>query len=244
VHLSSELQRQLNRLNSPLQLASTIDGILPDRYAFYNKQGRSFRTEFASTDSEFSIVLFERTNRQHYENCFARGLFSNLEKLASVINLWVDKHIDIGELSEQFPELELFKPFSFRHDNPDIEAAWVKVKNMKFNTPVFWRDKDWNHRYEIMLVEAKKHKSFEKYFPFTSHYSLRFSIDKELKETWVLDIYIIPTMYSKEVSESLGKFYVSYNDKPLGGKFFEKVTDALDFYAEKLTEINPTKWTT
>jgi hypothetical protein len=33
-------------------------------------------------------------------------------------------------------------------------------------------------------------------------------------------------------------FYVSYNDRPMGGRFFETAIDALGFYAEKLTKLN------
>ena len=62
MHLSSELQRELQRLNSPVQLASTIDGTFPAAYAFLALADRSFRTEFASTEQEFSIVLFEKTD--------------------------------------------------------------------------------------------------------------------------------------------------------------------------------------
>lgn len=178
----------------------------------------------------------------NYENCLARAVFKDINKFARLIDLWVDKHTEIEKLSSEFSELELFKPFSFRHINPDIEAAWIKVKNMKFNNLLFWEDTDWNDRYEIMLDEAKRHKDFENYFPFTSHYWLRFSIDKEIKETWTLDTYIIPTMYSDEVPDTLGKFYVSFNDQPMGGQFFGTAKEGLDFYAKKLNETKPIKW--
>jgi hypothetical protein len=49
-------------------------------------------------------------------------------------------------------------------------------------------------------------------------------------------------MYSNEVPNTLGKFYVSFNDKPMGGQFFETAKAALDFYADKLKETKPTKW--
>jgi len=244
VQLSNDLQLQLDNLNSKVQLATIIDGTFPTEYAFIGGDGRQFRTEFASNRTEFSVVLFERTPNLNYENCFARAVIRDLNKLARLIDLWVDKHTDIEKLSCEFSELELFKPFSFIHDNPAIEAAWIKVKNMKFNTPVFWKDTDWNDRYEIMLEAAKRHKGFATYFPFTSHYWLRFSIDKDIKETWTLDTYMIPTMYSIEVPKTLGKFYVSFNDKPIGGQFFATVKDGLDFYAEKLIETKPIKWTT
>jgi hypothetical protein len=239
VHLSKELQKQLDRLNSPVQLATTTDGTFPDKYAFYNNPGRSFRTEFASTNNEFSIVLFEKTPELNYENCFARGLYYDIARVAMVINLWVDNQKSITEIKEHFDELELFKDFEFRHTNDDVEKAWRKVKNMFFNDTEFWKCSEWKDRYVALLGEAKKHKAFQSYFPFTSHYWLRFSIDKQMKETWTLDTYIIPTMYSDEIPTTVGKFYVSYNDKPMGGQFFETAKEALDFYAQKLKEIKP-----
>ncbi len=242
VHLSNEIQRRLDKLNSNVKLASTIDGTFPDKYSFYNKLGRSFRTVFASTNNDFSIVLYERTDKQNHENCFARGLFTDLDRLATVIDLWVDKQKSISEIKNKFEELELYLDFEIKNANHDIDMAWTKVKNMLFNDTEFWKQTEWNERYLEMLNEAKRHKSFENYFPFTTHYWLRFSIDKDIKETWTLDTYIIPTKYSNEVPNTLGKFYVSFNDKPMGGQFFETAKEGLDFYADKLKETKPTKW--
>jgi len=242
VHLSNEIQRRLNRLKSNVKLASTIDGTFPNKYSFFNKSGRSFRTEFASNDNNFSIVLYERTDEQNYENCFARGLFTDLDRLTAAIDLWVDKQKEISEIKSKFDELELYSDFEIKNPNQDIDKAWTKVKNMFFNDTEFWKQIEWNERYLEMLNEAKRHNAFETYFPFTSHYWLRFSIDKGIKETWTLDTYITPTMYSTEVPDTLGKFYVSYNDKPMGGQFFETAKEGLDFYAEKLKETEPIKW--
>jgi len=242
VHLSKEIQKRLDGLNSYVQLASTIDGIFPDRYSFYNKPGKSFRTEFGAAENSFSIVLYERTDKQNYENCFARGLFTNLDRLATVIDLWVGKLSDISVIKKEFDELELYSDFEFRSSNKDIDSAWTKVKNMFFNDTQFWKYTEWKERYSELLNEAKKHTAFANYFPFTSHYWLRFSVDKDIKETWTLDTYIVPTMYSNEIPDTLGKFYVSYNDKPMGGQFFETAKEGLDFYAEKLKEVKPIKW--
>lgn len=242
MHLSNEIQKRLSKLTSKIKLASTIDGIFPGEYSFYNMPGRSFRTEFASTDKEFSLVLYERTDQQKYENCFARGLFTDLDRLAIVIDFWIDKQKDISGIKSNFDELELYSDFDTRNPNPDIDKAWTKVRNMFFNNAVFWKQTEWNERYLNMLDEAKRHKAFENYFPFTSHYWLRFSIDKYIRETWTLSTYIIPTMYSDEVPDTLGKFYVSFNDEPMGGQFFETVKEALDFYAKKLEETKPAKW--
>lgn len=231
-------------MNSPIQLATTIDGILPDRYAFYGNLGRSFRTEFASTANEYSIVLFERADERSYENCFARGLFEDLERLAKVIHLWSSEQKDISEIKLDFDELEIYEDFDFQNPDPNIDQRWTKVRNMFFNDTGFWKEQEWNKRYVEMLIEAKRHEAFAGYFPLTSHYWLRFSINQDLTETWPLYLNIIPTRYSEEIPESSGKYYVSFNDSPMGGQFFEEVKDALDFYADKLKETHPTKWVT
>jgi hypothetical protein len=242
VHLSKEIQKRLDSLNSSVQLASTIDGVLPDRYSFHNKPGKSFRTEFGATENSISIVLYERCDDKNYEHCFARGLFANLDRLATVIDLWADKQKDIAAIKKEFDELELYSDFELRNHNSDIDSAWTKVKNMFFNDTKFWKYREWKERYFELLNEAKKHSGFKNYFPFTSHHWLRFSIDKDLKETWALYIYIVPTMYSDEIPNPLGKFYVSYNDNPMGGHFFETAKEGLDFYSKKLQEIKPLKW--
>lgn len=98
MHLSYEIQKRLDQSNSNVKLASTIARIFPDKYSFYGKTGRGFRTEFASTNKDFSIVLYERTDKQNYENCFARGIFTNLDRLAIVIDQWIDKQKGIYEI--------------------------------------------------------------------------------------------------------------------------------------------------
>jgi hypothetical protein len=188
------------------------------------------------------LFCFEKTPDLNYENCFARGLFNDIERVATVIDLWVDKQKSITEIKEQFDELELFEDFPFKNANDEIDKAWRKVKNRFFNDTEFWKFSEWKDRYVELLGEAKKYKAFQNYYPFTSHYWLRFSIDKQMKETWTLDTYIIPTMYSEEIPPTVGKFYVSYNDKPMGGQFFETAKEALDFYAQKLKETKPIRW--
>ena len=242
MHLSIELQIELEIINSPVKLGLMVDGFLPKTYAFLHDGNRLFSTEFAASENEFSIVLYERKSKQKYNHSFARGIFRDLNRLATAIDLWVDKQKSAIEIKNHFAELELFEDFEIRNPNPDIDFAWMKVKNMFFNYRKYWETPEWNSRYLELLTKAKAHKAFEKLFPFTSHYWLRFSVDKDKKETWELDTYIIPTFYSQEVPETIGKFYVSYNDKPMGGQFFDSVNEALDFYADKLKEIKPIRW--
>lgn len=242
MHLSDEIQKRLEKLKSAVKLATTIAGTFPDKYAFYKETGRSFRVEFAATDNDFSMVLFERTEKLNYENCFARGLFTDLDRVTSVIDLWVDKQENIAKIKGQFDELELYSDFEVKNPDPDIDKAWTKVKNMFFNDTFFWKDPEWNNRYLEMLDVAKRNKFLESYFPFTSHDYLRFRIDTDPKETSTIIPYIIPTMYSNEIPKSLGKFYVSYNDKPMGGEFFETAREAVDFFADKLKDKKPYRW--
>ncbi len=49
-------------------------------------------------------------------------------------------------------------------------------------------------------------------------------------------------MYSDEIETKKGKFYVSYNNKPMSGEFFDTVKEALDFYAKKLKTTKPIRW--
>ena len=240
MNLSKEIQNRLNKLHSSITLASTIDGTLPDKYSFCHGPGRIFSAEYAMTDEEFSIVLYERTDKQNYGKCFARGLFNNIDRLTSVIALWVGTPNDISKIKSQFDELELFVDFEFSNPNDDINRAWTKVKNMKFNTPIFWKDPEWEERYNEMLIEAKQHPLFKNYFPFTSHYMLRFSVDSELRETWPLGFHIVPASHdSLKTPISLDRYYVSFLT---GSQFFKTAREALDFYGKKLQESRPVKW--
>lgn len=242
MHFSSELQTQLNRISSPVKVSATIHGDLPAGYAFLHDGIRQFRAEFASNKTALSIVLYECRKEQKYYYCFARGIFNNMSRLANVVDLWVDKEKTAVEISSQFAELELFKDFEYSNPNTEINYAWMKVKNMFFNDLTFWKDYEWNARYLELLNKAKEHPAFQQLFPITSHYWLRFSVDKDKKESWVFSTYIVPVFYSDEVPVTVGKFYVSYNDKPMGGQFFETADEALDFYAARLREIKPIRW--
>jgi len=237
MHLSKEIETHLTNLNSNIRLGSTIDGIFPNKYAFVQNGKRQFRVENTSTEKEFSIVLYERSDEMKYENCFARGVFSDIKKIAIIIQHWVDKQNGISEIKKDFDELELYADFEYKNPNYEINKAWTKVKNMFFNDTTFWKTAEWNMRYLEMLNQAKSHSAFQDYFPFTSHYWLRFSVDKDIKETWPFNLHIIPTF---EISN--GKFYVSYDEKPMGGKYFETAIEGLNFYAEKMVEIKPIKW--
>ncbi|WGH75773.1 hypothetical protein P8625_01010 [Tenacibaculum tangerinum] len=242
MHFSKEIQSILIQTNSEVELAKTMDGILPNRYAFFNKNGRSFRAEFAQTDKNFSIVLFELTENKNYEQCFARGIFNDLKRLSKVIDLWVGKQESISKIKSEFNELEIYEDFDLKNPNSDIEKAWSKVQNIFFNDTKFWENTEWKNRYLKMLLGAKRHTEFKKLFPFTSHYWLRFSPRKEfISECWPLDTYIVPILHTNELPPELGDYYVSTAENEYGN-YFSDLNKALDFYASKLKETEPIKW--
>jgi len=235
--LSKDLQDQLDKLDSNIQLAATINGSIPTNYAFVNSGSFQFRTEFASKANEFSIVLFTKQSDLNYENCYARGVITGIERLALLIDFWVNKRIEITKISKQFRELEWFKLFSFYNTNSDIEAAWIKIKNIQFNNLGFWKYQEWNDRYEIMLNAAKRYKKFENLFPLTSHYNLRFSIDKEIKQSWEFYYSIVPAFDKQK-----GNYCVEISLNHDEAKYFDDINTALDFYSEVLSKIKPTVW--
>jgi hypothetical protein len=242
MHLSNELQIQLTSLNSSVKVGATIYGDFPEKYAFLHEGNRNFSIEFAGSENEFAIVLYEFRHEQKYSYCYARGLFSDIKRLANVVDLWAGQQKSAADIKHQFDELELFTDFEFRHPDPGIDLAWMKVTNMFFNDRSFWKKVEWGNRYLDFLAKAKQHKGFQTLYPFTTHYWLRFSVDKEIKETWPLYVYIVPTFYAEGVSEASGKYYVSYMDEPAVGKYFETAEQALDFYAEKLNETKAIRW--
>lgn len=237
VNLTVELQKHLLELGSNATLAATQDGNFPENYAFVRTARRQIRTEFASSKNEYSVVFFERTDAFKYENCFGRGLFNNMDDLAVAIDYWVGKSTDILEIKNRFSQIELFVDFEKNNPNDDIEQAWTKVKNRFFNDVKFWKSKEWNNKYLQLLNETKAHEAFRDYYPFTSHDYLRFSIDKLLQETWTLDYYVaVPFDFSK------GEIFVSKSFHPQQGIYFNTISEGLDFYAGRLKDNQPIKW--
>ena len=218
-------------------LAYTVAGGFPDKYAFYKGYRRNFRVEFAATDREYSVVLFERTDAIHYENCFARGVFSDLDRLVMVIHCWVGDLGDISGLKMKFDELELFEDIEYVHPNEDIDRAWTKVKNMLFNYTGFWKQREWENRYNELLLAAKKCECFAAYYPFCSHHWLRFSIDKEHSVFPPLSCSIMPAWHTLEKPNIYEKPYVCWGESPSNDDSFETAEEALDTYAKKLAEV-------
>ncbi|MEO3407165.1 DUF6193 family natural product biosynthesis protein [Mucilaginibacter sp. CAU 1740] len=235
MNLTIQLQEQLNNLKLRTKLSACDDGHFPAQYAFIRGGERQMRTEFAATNQQYSIVLYERTDKYKHEICFARGIFNSLERLAIVIDLWVDRLKDANEISDQFQELELYKSFSFKNPDPAIDKAWEKVKNMQFNDTEYWKKPEWQARYSEMLNAAKHYGVFKNLYPFTSHYALRFSKDESIRKVWNLFLNIEPSWHTNEKA-----FRVSYGEKDV--EVFDDINDALDFFATKMEEIVPLRY--
>ncbi|MBK9248338.1 MAG: hypothetical protein IPM69_09570 [Ignavibacteria bacterium] len=206
--------------------------------------GRDYRVKYAKPLEKYALVLFERTDEKNYEMCYARGLFNDRLEIKGVVDLWVKKQIDIAEIKRSYEELEIYQDFEYRNPNPDIDKAWTKVKNMFFNDEDFWEHAEWKRCYIELLKELKDNKAFEKLYPFTTHYWLRFSIDKNIKETWELDTYIFPTVYCDEVPRTLDKFYISFGENLQDRQYFAELKEAVNFYANYLNTPPPKsdKW--
>lgn len=139
MYVSGEIQNQPCQLNSQVKLGYCFDGSFPAKYAFANDSKRQISVDFASSENEFSIVLVESTQRHKHVHCFARGIFNDTVRLATVIDHWVGSQTKANVFAKYFPELELFTDFAERADIADIDKAWTKVKNQIFNDAWYWK---------------------------------------------------------------------------------------------------------
>lgn len=239
MHLSKELQKQLKKIGSSIELAKTIDNESPSNYAFYKpKKERNFRIDFGETINEYSIVYFDRTEKRNHEICYLRGKFNLIERLAESIKMWIEDEETIDKIAIRFTELEKFEFDKHENPNPKIEERWIYVKNWIFNDTKYWKKKNWERRYFNLIEKAKKKKEWENYYPFQSHAWLRFSINDELTETWELGLHIIPTWTTEN-----GEFHVGVPEREIKeGYTFKELDEAIDFYEKKLIEYQPIKW--
>lgn len=239
MQLSKELQKHLELVNSRIELAKTIDNELPENYAFYKPLGRkNFRVEFGETQNDYSVVLFERTNNRNYEMCYFRGIINSLDRLSELINDWIEDNMSIELIDEKFPELEQFQSDEYECPNEEIERMWNYIKNTAFNDTEFWKHKDWEERFVKLVAVAKRKEEWKKYYPFTSHYMLRFSLDSKLQHTWELDLNLVPAHDTRK-----GKYIVNVPEIPNGKSYyFVKLEEATNFYDRKMKEYQPIKW--
>lgn len=122
---------------------------------------------------------------------------------------------------------------------PEIAAAWVELENKIIDaSKVDWRaDYEWLTLYKVLIVAAKEHPYLQNYFPLTSHYCLRFSVDKHLHESW-------PFFYSIEPSYDLekGKYQVHTSLNSEDTRHFDDVYSALDYLADWMHANKPIRW--
>ena len=168
---------------------------------------------------------------------YLTGVFESLERIAVVLQYWINRDLKLKEFTERFNELEAFKFDDFEHPNEEIEQRWIYIENRIFNRHWFWKNRDYEERYSKMVRLAKRKKEWIHLFPFTSLDLLRFSLNKALTHSWVLGLHIVPTRTTER-----GKYYVGVSESEnKEGYFFEKLEKAISFYAEKLKEHQPTK---
>ncbi|WP_044209904.1 hypothetical protein [Flammeovirga sp. OC4] len=234
MNLTEELQKQLKLLNSSIELSK--EGIQTDKYSLYtSKNDQSIHIEFASNETEFVVLFFDAYEKRDYEFCFLRGIVKGIQRLALLLKTWVDEKVNVQQLFTEFSELEQFESFTHPHPNQKIENQWIKVKNRCFQNIDFLNNKDWYNRFDEMLCTSKRRIDFQNYYPFTSHNWLRFSLDPKIQHTWTLDLYIVPTLTTAK-----GNFYVGLPGD--NGVYFDKIDEALDFFALQMKEHQPIRW--
>ena len=242
MHLSKTLQKQLKKIGSSIELAKTFDNTLPSNYVFYEpNKARDFRVGLRRAHRQFTVVLLEKTGVRDFVICYFRGIFTSMNELAKAIKHWVEDEYDIDKIATRFPNLEKYIFDEFENPNPIIEARWKYVRNRFFEQYKFWEGGDREIRYFKMVDHAKRRDEWKNYYPFTSHYSLRFSLTDEISHTWVLSLNIVPTW-----CKTNGNYRVAVPQKENKAEedffYFEKLEEALDFYSVKLKEHQPIKW--
>ena len=87
MYLTNELQKHLLAIGSSILLYNSFESPVPPNYVYYiPTSDRNFRMDFGRSTKEYSIVLFIRSEKQNYEMCHLRGLFTSLHRLAQVVN--------------------------------------------------------------------------------------------------------------------------------------------------------------
>ncbi|MCU0354352.1 MAG: hypothetical protein MUD08_11545 [Cytophagales bacterium] len=121
--------------------------------------------------------------------------------------------------------------------NPDIEAAWIELENDISEAAISGRVENWLNLYKELITAAKQHDYLQNYFPLTSHYRLRFSMDKHLHESW-------PFFYSVEplLDEKKYKYKVHISIEDTEARYFSDAYSALEFLTDLMRNIKPTKW--
>jgi len=236
-NLTLALQKELDKIKSPVRLSATNDGTWPEEYAFRkdNKDGRDFHIEFADSDRKYSMRFTYVNYEGQYDHCYGRVIFNRVWKLALAVDLWVDKGWDIKALQDKFKRITVFEPFEFVHEDPVREAEWVRAQNRLFNRGLFWREPVWEARYNEMLLVAKKREDFKYLFPFMSMWWFRFSREKGVKGVWPLDLYITPTAPGHNHGFIVG-FIGQHEDGSSKEEtlVFDNIHEALDFYTGQL----------
>lgn len=234
--IAVELQDFLEKIDSKIELAKTIDDKPPSNYAFYKpEKERSFRVNFGKTLHEYSVIYFKIQEKNEF--CCLRGIFNSMERIAISIKNWVEDEKTSNEIANRFSELESFEYDDYENPNSKIEKRWVSIKNFVFNDRWFWENRNWEQKYFKMIRMAKGIEEWKDFYPFTSHYMLRFSLNEKNSYTWKLGLNIIPTR-----DEAKGKYLVNIPEEKNNKCYFNNLEKAIEFYGIKLKEYLPIKW--
>lgn len=226
--LSENLQLELKNIGSKIQLAQVAN----PEYATLRSNGRNFNVKY-NYDNTYLIRLCEENLLYKYNFCHGKIVINNLLDVAQIASKWIDESIQIILLKGKYKNLLLFEALP-SHDNPTIENYWIKIQNRLFA----WAFNNSKDKFYFELIKnAKKHFAFTNYFPFTSHDSLRFSLDEKITHTWTLDHVI--DVYETQDGYKYGVTLSFENGEK---RLFEDVNAALDFYAEILKTNPPINW--
>ena len=127
-------------------------------------------------------------------------------------------------------------PYNINDMDSEIEAAWCKVENDILYASSC-RNSRWLNLYRDIISAAKQHSYFQSHFPLTSHYCLRFSVDKNLHESWPFFCSIEP---ADNGAEENYRVHTSMDD--LDDRYFVDVHSALDFLADLMRSKGSVKW--
>ncbi len=121
----------------------------------------------------------------------------------------------------------------------EIETAWMilEEKLKQSSLEEYGAEQDWIDLYWTIIRAAKEHSYLQTLFPLTSHHCLRFSVDKQLHESW-------PFFYCIEPSRDLnkGKYVVHTSLETADYVYFEEVDTALEYLIIQMKATLPTKW--
>lgn len=185
--------------------------------------GEEFNLDLENEDSifdEFYFLLLQNNGLHRI-----RAKIYDLERLLTIVYSWVEEKYAVEEMKRLFDEVEVCKEIEGLAKNK--LKVWNEIKSFGFSSPTYYGSRTWNDYYLDMIDKLAHHPKLSKYFPFTSHYRIILTGEGRL-HNWV---YISPT---KD-----GKYWLGdqNSEKPVVGKLFDTLDDAVDCWSELLTRM-------